>query len=89
MRKNTVNPHFTIHLLGSYFRHVAVVRVLIMQADFVFLSDIKYVAAISEDGYLRVIDTLAEACGILSFRYSLDPAIDIGWWSVLPHTSMP
>ena len=28
--------------------------------DFVFSPDVKYVAAISEDGYLRVIDALAE-----------------------------
>jgi len=28
--------------------------------DFVFSSDVKYVAAISEDGCLRVIDALAE-----------------------------
>jgi WD40 repeat protein len=28
--------------------------------DFVFSPDVKYVAAISEDGCLRVIDTLAE-----------------------------
>lgn len=31
-----------------------------MHADFVFSSDVKYVAAISEDGCLRVIDALAE-----------------------------
>jgi len=29
-------------------------------ADFVLSPDVKYVAAISEDGCLRVIDTLAE-----------------------------
>lgn len=29
-------------------------------ADFVFSPDVKYVAAISEDGCLRVIDALAE-----------------------------
>ena len=34
---------------------------LILKAvDFVFSSDVKYVAAISEDGCLRVIDALAE-----------------------------
>ena len=30
--------------------------------DFVFSPDVKYVAAISEDGCLRVIDALAEQC---------------------------
>lgn len=31
-----------------------------LPADFVFSPDVKYVAAISEDGCLRVIDALAE-----------------------------
>ena len=32
----------------------------LMVTDFVFSPDVKYVAAISEDGCLRVIDALAE-----------------------------
>ena len=33
--------------------------------DFVFSPDVKYVAAISEDGCLRVIDALAEQYTVL------------------------
>jgi hypothetical protein len=33
--------------------------------DFVFSPDVKYVAAISEDGCLRVIDALAEQYAVL------------------------
>lgn len=33
---------------------------VICRLDFVFSPDVKYVAAISEDGCLRVIDALAE-----------------------------
>lgn len=35
------------------------------RTDFVFSPDVKYVAAISEDGCLRVIDALAEQYAVL------------------------
>ena len=35
--------------------------------DFIFSPDVKYVAAISEDGCLRVIDALAEQYVVLLF----------------------
>ncbi len=38
---------------------------VLTSTDFVFSPDVKYVAAISEDGCLRVIDALAEQYAIL------------------------
>lgn len=50
--------------ISGMWTDAAVVQGLSMQADFVFSPDVKYVAAISEDGCLRVIDALAEAYAV-------------------------
>lgn len=49
-------------VVGSYSRYMSVdVHVIHdIYEDFVFSPDVKYVAAISEDGCLRVIDAVAE-----------------------------
>ena len=49
-------------VVGSYSQRVVVDRPVIhrLREDFVFSPDVKYVAAISEDGCLRVIDAVAE-----------------------------
>lgn len=49
-------------VVGSYSGYASTEPLLIDSAykDFVFSPDVKYVAAISEDGCLRVIDAVAE-----------------------------
>jgi catabolite repression protein CreC len=41
----------------------------LISIDFVFSPDVKYVAAISEDGCLRVIDALAEQYAFFLYIY--------------------
>jgi len=41
---------------------------VVRNGDFVFSPDVKYVAAISEDGCLRVIDPLAEQY-VMHFKF--------------------
>ena len=51
---------FSVYIFWSIFDY------LNFQLDFVFSPDVKYLAAISEDGCLRVIDAVAEKCVLLS-----------------------
>ena len=45
---------------------------ILIFVDFVFSPDVKYVAAIAEDGCLRVIDALAEQCVFSLDRSAVD-----------------
>lgn len=47
-------------VVGTFFFVYVLSNGLLLSIDFVFSPDVKYVAAISEDGCLRVIDALAE-----------------------------
>lgn len=69
--RKTRSPR-TLSVIGGCHERVLLVRQFtwirglvltpFLDADFVFSPDVKYVAAISEDGCLRVIDAIAEQC---------------------------
>lgn len=47
-------------VVGEYLIHELVTPLNLSHIDFAFSPDVKHVAAISEDGCLRVIDAFAE-----------------------------